>query len=75
MLNINTIFAFTLLSSVTSIQANESTIDITHLHAAINAQLVEGIEGMQQDLTEDLNALLSNEDKVTLAEILVLRAE
>jgi hypothetical protein len=75
MLNLKTVFVLAFLSTATSVQADESTIDMTDLHATISAQLSEGMEVMQQDLTEDLNVLLHNEDKAETAEVTVLRAE
>ncbi|GGI94363.1 hypothetical protein GCM10007978_34990 [Shewanella hanedai] len=75
MLNLKTVFVLAFLSTATSVQADESTIDMTDLHTTISAQLSEGMEVMQQDLTEDLNALLHSEDKAETAEVTVLRAE
>ena len=75
MLNLKTVFVLAFLSTATSVQADESTIDMTDLHATISEQLSEGMEVMQQDLTEDLNVLLHNEDKAETAEVTVLRAE
>ncbi|MEC4726437.1 hypothetical protein HWQ46_12840 [Shewanella sp. D64] len=75
MLNLKTVFVLAFLSMATSVQADESTIDMTDLYATINAQLIEGMAVMQQDLTEDLNALMHTENKTVQTEVTVLRAE
>ncbi|MFT5705065.1 MAG: hypothetical protein ACI8SK_001019 [Shewanella sp.] len=75
MLNLKTVFVLALLSTATSVQADESTLNMTDLHATISAQLDEGMDVMQQDLTEDLNALLHTENQVETTEVTVLRAE
>ncbi|ACA87738.1 MULTISPECIES: hypothetical protein [Shewanella] len=75
MLNLKTVFVLAFLSTATSVQADEARIDTTDLHATISAELAEGMEVMQQDLTEDLNAMLNTKDKAEQAEVTVLRAE
>lgn len=75
MLNFKTVFVVAFLSTATSVHADESTIDMTDLHTTISAQLSEGMEVMQQDLTEDLNVLIHSKDSTETTEITVLRAE
>ncbi|WP_065188032.1 hypothetical protein [Shewanella woodyi] len=75
MLNLKTVFVLAFLSTATSVQADEARIDTTDLHATISAELAEGMEVMQQDLTEDLNAMLNTKNKAEQAEVTVLRAE
>ncbi|GIU30962.1 hypothetical protein TUM4644_30310 [Shewanella colwelliana] len=74
MINFKTVFAIALLSASTAATADEIVIDTTDLHASISAQLAEGLVQMQQDLNEDLNAVLvAQEDEAT--KVTVQRAE
>ncbi|MCZ4337556.1 hypothetical protein [Shewanella colwelliana] len=74
MINFKTVFAIALLSASTAAAADEIVIDTTDLHASISAQLAEGLVEMQQDLNEDLNAVLvAQEDEAT--KVTVQRAE
>lgn len=58
MINLKTVFAIALLSVSTAASADEIIIDTTDLHASISAQLAEGLTQMQQDINEDVNAVL-----------------
>ncbi|QYK00443.1 hypothetical protein [Shewanella psychrotolerans] len=58
MINLKTVFAIALLSVSTAVSADEIIIDTTDLHASISAQLAEGLAQMQQDINEDVNAVL-----------------
>ena len=74
MINFKTVFAIALLSASTAATADEIVIDTSDLHASISAQLAEGLVQMQQDLNEDLNAVLvAQEDEAT--KVTVQRAE
>ncbi|MCG9712063.1 hypothetical protein L1D32_17375 [Shewanella insulae] len=76
MINFKTVFAIALLSASTAATADEIVIDTTDLHAAISAQLAEGLEQMQQDLNEDLNAILvAQKDEQTDTSVSAQRAE
>lgn len=64
MINFKTVFAMALLSSSTVVNADEILVDTTDLHASISAELAEGLTQMQQDLNDDLNAILiAHEDE------------
>ncbi|KIO37698.1 MULTISPECIES: hypothetical protein [unclassified Shewanella] len=76
MINFKTVFAIALLSASSAATADEIVIDTTDLHATISAQLAEGLELMQQDLNEDLNAILvAQKDEQTDTSVSAQRAE
>ena len=76
MINFKTVFAIALLSASNAATADEIVIDTTDLHATISAQLAEGLELMQQDLNEDLNAILvAQKDEQTDTSVSAQRAE
>ncbi|ASJ96093.1 MULTISPECIES: hypothetical protein [Shewanella] len=76
MINFKTVFAIALLSASTAATADEIVIDTADLHASISAQLAEGLEQMQQDLNEDLNAILvAQKDEQQETSISAQRAE
>lgn len=67
MINFKTVFALALLSACSLASADEIVVDTTDLHASISTQLAEGLAQMQQDLNEDLTAVLvAAEDEQTV---------
>ena len=75
MINLKTVFAIALLSASTAASADEIIIDTTDLHASISAQLAEGLAQMQQDINEDVNAVLVAEKDEQQISISVQRSE
>lgn len=75
MLNLKTVLVLALLSTATSVSADEVVIDTTDLHATLTAQLAEGMEQMQLTLTEDLNAVLIADETATETNVKVSFAE
>ncbi len=75
MLNLKTVFVLAFLSTATTVSADELVIDTTDLHATITAQLAEGMELMQKNLTEDLNAVLIADETASETDVKVTFAE
>jgi len=75
MLNLKTVFVLALLSTATTVSADEMVIDTSDLHATISAQLAEGMEMMQNNLTEDMNTILIAEETTDETTVVVTRAE
>lgn len=75
MLNLKTVFVLALLSTATTVSADEVVIDTADLHATISAQLAEGMEMMQNNLTEDMNTILIAEETTDKTTVIVTRAE
>ncbi|ABV37927.1 conserved hypothetical protein [Shewanella sediminis HAW-EB3] len=75
MLNLKTVFVLALLSTATTVSADEVVIDTADLHATISAQLAEGMEMMQNNLTEDMNTILVAEETTDKTTVVVTRAE
>ncbi|RTR32801.1 hypothetical protein [Shewanella atlantica] len=75
MLNLKTVFVLALLSTATTVSADEVVIDTSDLHATISAQLAEGMEMMQNNLTEDMNTILIAEETTDETTVVVTRAE
>ncbi|RTR37469.1 hypothetical protein EKG38_18590 [Shewanella canadensis] len=75
MLNLKTVFVLALLSTATTVSADEVVIDTADLHATISAQLAEGMEMMQNNLTEDMNTILIAEETTDKTTVVVTRAE
>ncbi|WP_394204852.1 hypothetical protein [Shewanella waksmanii] len=71
MMNFKTLAAIALLTCAANVQADEILVDTNDLHAAISAQLAEGLEAMQQDLNDDVNAMLvaTESEKETTANV------
>lgn len=75
MLNLKTVFVLALLSTATTVSADEVVIDTSDLHATISAQLAEGMEMMQNNLTEDMNTILIAEETTDETTVVATRAE
>ncbi|QLE86337.1 MULTISPECIES: hypothetical protein [Shewanella] len=71
MMNLKTLATVALLACTANVHADEIVVDTNDLHAAISAQLAEGLEAMQQDLNDDVNAMLvaTESDKETTANV------
>ena len=75
MLNLKTVFVLAFLTIATNVSADEVLIDTTDLHATITAQLAEGMEQMQKNLTEDLNTVLIAEETTSETDVKVTLAD
>ncbi|QFU23894.1 hypothetical protein FM038_018170 [Shewanella eurypsychrophilus] len=75
MLNFKTVFVLAFLTTATNVSADEVLIDTTDLHATITAQLAEGMEQMQKNLTEDLNTVLIAEETTSETDVKVTLAD
>ncbi|AQS37398.1 hypothetical protein Sps_02240 [Shewanella psychrophila] len=69
MINFKTVFVLALLTTATSVSADEIAIDTVDLHAAIAADLAVGMEMMQQNLNEDMNTMLIATEQEPEAEV------
>ncbi|BAJ01098.1 hypothetical protein [Shewanella violacea] len=65
MIKLKTVLVLALLTIATSVSADELNIDTIDLHAAIAADLAEGMEMMQQNLNEDINTMLIATEQAT----------
>lgn len=75
MINLKTVFVLALLTTATSISADEITIDTLDLHATIAADLAEGMEMMQNNLNEDMTNMLIATEQVAETTASVTRSE
>ncbi|MPY21115.1 hypothetical protein FM037_20690 [Shewanella psychropiezotolerans] len=75
MINLKTVFVLALLTTATSVSADEFAIDTIDLHATIATDLAEGMEMMQQNLNEDMTSMLIATDQAAEATANVTRSE
>lgn len=75
MINLKTVFVLALLTTATSVSADEITIDTLDLHATIAADLAEGMEMMQNNLNEDMTNMLIATEQVAETTASLTRSE
>ncbi|MCE9679140.1 hypothetical protein LZP69_08100 [Shewanella sp. AS1] len=74
MINFKTVFAIALLSASTATVADEILIDTDELYQDINIELAQGIEQLQQELSQDIDVILvAKEAKLNQANVQVTR--